>query len=379
MKSEEHEKEARRTMKKILCIALALLAAGAAQAQEWYESMKFKGDVRYRHERIDDDSAKEARERHRIRARLSADARLNPQVNAVIGVTTTEGGDPISGNQTLTGGGTKKEIYLDLGYVDFHPEAINGLSVWAGKMKNPYVSVADLVWDGDYTPEGGALKYHVGEDIELLLNGGAFWLRENKADDDVMQYGGQAALNIKASDIVELMLGSSYYMTENLEGALVLDFQNANSSFGNSTENSVSGTTTNKIYGMEYAVVEPFAQITLNTAIPVKFYGQYAVNSEADDNDTGYLAGLTIGKAKDPKTFEFSYNYRDLEKDCVLGAFTDSDNSGGGTDNRGHKFQVKYQFLKNWQAAVTYFLDEKKVSSDPIDYNRLQVDVAASF
>lgn len=367
-------------MRRVMTVMMGLcLAAGAAQGQEWYETMKFKGDVRFRHERIDDSSADDVRDRERVRARLSADARLNPQVNAVIGVTTTEGGDPISGNQTLTGGGTKKDLYLDLGYIDFHPEAVKGLSVWAGKTKNPYVSVADLVWDGDYTPEGGAVKYHAGEDLELLLNGGAFWLRENKAGDDVMQYGGQAALNVKASDLVQLMVGSSYYGTENLEGAQVLDYQNSNSSYGNSTENSVAGTATNKIYTMEYTVVEPFAQLTLNTKIPVKLYGQYAVNTEADDDDTGYLAGLTIGQAKDPKTFEFTYNYRDLEKDAVLGAFTDSDHAGGGTDNRGHKFQVKYQFLKNWQGAVTYFLDEKKVSSDPIDYNRLQVDLVASF
>ena len=361
-----------------IMMGLSLVAWSQARA-EWYEEMKLKGDMRVRHERIDDDSADDVRNRDRIRARLSLDARLNNQVNAIIGLSTDEGGDPVSGNQTMTGGGSKKDIYLDLGYIDFHPEAVPGLSLWGGKMKNPFIAVSDLVWDGDYTPEGAAVKYHVGDEIELQLNGGAFWLRENKTDDDLLQYGGQAALNFTGNDLVDLMAGSSYYFTENLEGAPVLDYQNGNNSYGNSTENIVSGGTTSKVYATEYGVLEPFAQFTLKTKVPVKVYAQYAFNTEADDYENGYLAGFTVGKAKDPKTFEFSYNYRELEKDCVLGAYTDSDSAGGGTDGRGHKFQVKYQFLKNWQGAISYFLDEKKISSDPIDYNRLQLDLVASF
>jgi hypothetical protein len=40
----------------------------------------------------------------------------------------------------------------------------------------------------------------------------------------------------------------------------------------------------------------------------------------------------------------------------------------------------KFQFFKNLQGAVTYFMDDKKIS-DPAeaDYNRLQVDLTASF
>ena len=36
--------------------------------------------------------------------------------------------------------------------------------------------------------------------------------------------------------------------------------------------------------------------------------------------------------------------------------------------------------MKNLQAGVTYFIDDKKISADePTDYNRLQVDLVASF
>jgi hypothetical protein len=105
------------------------------------------------------------------------------------------------------------------------------------------------------------------------------------------------------------------------------------------------------------------------------------VNQDAEANDTGWLAGVTLGKAKNVGTWEAGYNYRELEKDAVLGAFTDSDCWGGGTDGRGHKFMARYQIAKNVQLGATYFLNEKPIadSSKTHDYDRLQLDVVASF
>ena len=73
--------------------------------------------------------------------------------------------------------------------------------------------------------------------------------------------------------------------------------------------------------------------------------------------------------------------YTKLEKDATLGMFTDSDRWGGGTDGKGSKFYGKYQIMKNLQACVTFFLDQKKISAADggTDYNRLQLDVQASF
>ena len=61
--------------------------------------------------------------------------------------------------------------------------------------------------------------------------------------------------------------------------------------------------------------------------------------------------------------------------------FTDSDRWGGGTDGRGHKVYGKYQIMKNLQAGVAYFVDEKTISAPAKtkDYDRLQVDLVASF
>ena len=52
------------------------------------------------------------------------------------------------------------------------------------------------------------------------------------------------------------------------------------------------------------------------------------------------MAGATLGKAKDKGSWQFDYNYRDLEADAVVGAFSDSDFAGGGTGAEGHKLQI---------------------------------------
>ena len=41
--------------------------------------------------------------------------------------------------------------------------------------------------------------------------------------------------------------------------------------------------------------------------------------------------------------------HAELEKDAVVGAFTDSDRWGGGTDGKGLKFNARSQLLKNVQ------------------------------
>lgn len=378
-------------MKKIvLGMMLALpviMAVGAVRAAEgkgdkpsWTDKVTLKGDFRYRHEWIDEEG-KKTRTRHRIRARVGAEAEANDELKVYFKLSTSEGGDPVSGNQTLGGSESRKDIFIDQAYFDWTPEVAEGVSLKGGKMPMPFIAVSDLIWDGDLNPEGLAVNYTLkGEAIQFMLNGGGFWLEERKADDDTMLYGGQAALKFKAEGF-HVLGGGSYYAYQNMKDFTVL--ADAAKSFGNSstvTATNDAGEVVSRAYACDFANVEGFGEVGFDLTIPVKVYGNYVVNTEADDEDTGFLAGVTLGKAKAPGSFEVGYNYRDLEKDCVVGAFTDSDSFGGGTDGEGHKVQAKYQVTKNWQAAVTYFKNEKGVSSGKgKDYDRLQVDLAAKF
>jgi len=368
-------------------MVLAGLTALAANAQTnaapaapktWVDTVTVKGDLRYRYEQITEDG-KDDRQRDRIRARIGAAAKVNDQVKGEIQLSTGDS-DPISGNKTIGDGFIKKDMGLNLAYIDWTPA--EGVDVIGGKMKNPFLCVSDLVWDGDLTPEGVAVKWEraVGP-MTLYANGGQLWIQERSADEDTKLYAGQAAAKFQFSDEVSLLVGGSYFTYADIEGMGVLDWEASNKTYGNSSKNKVTGTTTNKLYAMEYNQVEAFAKLTAWVGTPVEIYGNYVVNQDADANDTGWLAGFTVGKAKNAGTMEFGYNYRELEKDAVLGAFTDSDSWGGGTDGRGHRVYGRYQIAKNVQIGATYFINEKPIAdaSKTHDYDRLQLDVVASF
>lgn len=59
-------------MRKILTASLAylILVSTPVFAGNWWENIKIKGDLRYRHEMIDYEGS-EARHRHRVRVRLA--------------------------------------------------------------------------------------------------------------------------------------------------------------------------------------------------------------------------------------------------------------------------------------------------------------------
>jgi len=99
--------------------------------------------------------------------------------------------------------------------------------------------------------------------------------------------------------------------------------------------------------------------------------------SVTTSQDSGWLAGATFNKAKEPASWELGYNYRDVQKDSVVGVLTDSDFIGGGTNGKGHIFSGRYQITKGLAAALTYFLTQKGDNED--DYHRLQADLVFKF
>ena len=369
-----------------------LSAAPPPVQKTWVDSITLKGDLRYRYEAINDDSKLDAnkdtytRERERIRARLGAEAKCNDNLKAGIEFSTGQS-DPVSGNQTLGDGDQKKDFKLNLAYFDYNffgddPTEVHAI---AGKMKNPFITFPDdLVWDPDLTPEGLAIKSQLGGGFATLLaNGGYLWVQERSDKTDLLLYAGQAAAKFQFMPEVGLTIGASYNGFQHMSGADVIDWEGKNNSYGNSTINgTVSGSTTNKAWSMNYTPVVYFAQLDLWVAgLPLTVFTQQLNNGDASKFDQGYLYGVSLGKAKNLKSWEVGYSYAKVEKDATVGMFTDSDRWGGGTDGQGSKFYGKYQIMKNLQAGVAYFVDEKKISdsANKKNYDRLQVDLAASF
>jgi hypothetical protein len=114
--------------------------------------------------------------------------------------------------------------------------------------------------------------------------------------------------------------------------------------------------------------------------MPFNVYLDYVQNDDADDLDTGYIAGIKFGKAKDTGTWQVQYQYQDLEADATLGLLSDSDFSGGGTDGKGHKFSGKYAIDTSWTIGATYFDNDRGVDlGSDAGYKRLMIDTAFKY
>lgn len=340
---------------------------------KWAENVKLSGDFRYRHENVDDEGASVARARHRIRARIGIDAKVDDELDLHFRIASGSS-EPYTANQTLDEGFSSKDIWLDRAYVDWHPESVEGLSVFGGKMKNPFYKVGgnQLVWDGDLNPEGIAAHYRFPLDSVNTVHivGGGFWAEESASGIDQALYGGQAYLKHDLADKEHLLGGISYYDYADTKGHATLFDSTA--SFGNTVDSAGR-------YDSDFDIVEFFGEYGFQAGVlPAALYGSVVQNaSPSSSEELGWLIGGRLNKAKDPRSWEFNYNYRHVEADAVIGVFTDSDFNGGGTDGEGHKFNFKYQLTKNLQAALTYFINE--TISDDDNYERLQADLIFKF
>ncbi len=359
---------------------------------KWAEKIKLNGDFRYRHETVNSKSNEKeqpGKNNNRIRARLGIDVKVNEDWDLGFRLA-TGASDPASTNQSLDNGFAKKDVWLDLAYFNWHPKKYeNRLNIYGGKMPNPFYRAGgnQLVWDDDVNPEGIAAKYvmpFADSNNTLYVNGGGFWLRADAgagASGGAAIWGIQSYLKHDFANKDYLLGGLSLYAFSDLEGKEGL--YNSNGTSKNKYGNTMSGTGADSshpyMYTMNYDVMEAFAEYGFKFAEkPTNVYGSYVKNTAATTaENTGWLIGTTFNKAKEPGSWELGYNYRDVQKDAVVGVLTDSDFIGGGTDGKGHMFCGKYQFTRNIQGVITYFLTQKGAENDP--YRRLMADLVFKF
>jgi len=349
---------------------------------KWVENMKISGDLRYRYEGIDSQSKNkwtDSINRNRLRARIGLYDKINDDVDLGFRIATGSSSDPVSTNQTEQDAFSKKPIWLDLAYFDWHPGDIKGFDFIGGKMPRPFYRVGDnqLIWDDDLNPEGLAAKYKLSlnDSLEAYINGGGFWVGhpDTTTAQETSLWGIQGYLKNTFEDKSYLLGGLGFYSYGNIkdQNDLTKLWKGSSSFFGNT---SVAGD-----YKYGFDIVEGFAEYGAKIAdYPIAVYGDVARNTDAPSGkNNAWLVGAMFNKAKDPGSWQIGYNYRDIESDAVVGQFNDSDFNGGGTNAKGHWFNFTYQLAKNFQTGLTYFLDENKTTDDK--YHRLQADLIFKF
>jgi hypothetical protein len=356
------------------------------QKVAWAAKTQIHGDVRVRQENIDQDHGSSTSDgdriadRQRIRARLGVYSEINPQVDAGIRVATGGSNDTRSTNQDLNGNFSKKSLWLDLGYLDWHPTAVPNLHLIGGKMNQPWVSMGDVIWDSDINPEGVTATYKLplSKDASLFGSLGYYTLTDNvdgegyQYNHDLSLYAGQLGGKFNIGNAVGVTVGGSLYTYNNEDNNGTVVANTALSRNGNSISNE------------NFRLWEGFGQLDIkNLPIPLALYGQYVKNSQAvDSDDTAYLFGVKT-KLGD---FSLDYNYRRVENNAVVGAFTDSDFGNGYTGAHGSKIKLGYDIDKNFGLGVTYFMAKTNTQSNGLasaqrddNVNTLQLDLEAKF
>lgn len=338
----------------------------AAEAQQWYDRIAFNGDFRVRYENIDEDF-ESGRDRMRFRARFGLNATVTDDIKVVMQLAT--GGDnPTSSNQTFDDGFSRKDIRLDMAYVDWRVSEV--LKVNFGKMKNPLFKAgsAQVAWDSDLTPEGVAA---IVTAERLFATAAVFSVEERSSADDSLVFAVQAGIKLPVGEDSKLTAGLGYFGYTNTIGNTPFYNGSAN---GNSVD--ING---NYIY--DYKNSEVFAQFDTRAAgWPLSVFAHFVRNNEVSIEDTGYAFGAKLGSAKQKGDMEFGWTYQDIEADAVIGTFSDSDFGGGGTDASGHILKAKYGLSGKIFLAGSLFMNEvDRFQGVEHDYTRLQLDVEFKF
>ena len=339
----------------------------SAGSASWTDKISWKGDFRYRYENIDPQGS-DTRNRQRVRARPALTAQVNDTMKVGFGLA-TGGSDPVSTNQTLGGGGSSKGVVLDLAYFDW--SGLDGWNIVGGKFKNPLEKPGghNMLWDGDWRPEGLHAKYSSGAFFGNVLMS---WLESDSRASSEVAFGAQGGYETSVGDGMTLKAGLGYYQ---IDTAGRLPFFDAGDSFGNSV--APDGT-----YLFDFRNVELFADLSMTLGDqPASVFANVIKNTDADQFDTGWAVGFKYGKASAPGTWELGWAYQELEADATLGLLADSDFGGGGTDNKGHVLSGAYSLSKATTFKVTYFLNDVggNLSAQETDYDRLQVDLSFKY
>lgn len=397
---------------------------------DWVTALRIGGDIRLRYDGIYQDppagSAPTFTDRNRLRYRLRVGVTATMQDDFEVGMRftsaenkaaagTTPAGDPISGNDTLTGNGTKKLLWIDLAYAKWN--AINSpdwsMTLIGGKMENPF-QVSEIMMDPDYTPEGIGfqLGYNISDTQALKFNGGLF---------SVLELGGGAATGSKDSYLYGAQMRWESVWTPKWASSVgvgvygLSDAQNlttaaiANVSQGNSR-------TAGGVLTSSFSPIATDASVTYTMesfpyypgAFPIKVMGEYINNPAGGKidpaNNSGggkkrneaYSIGMTLGKSGKKGTWDATYKFKNLEANYWYEEVVDSDHgawytaapTGGaagyqaGTNLRGHYMRAAYSPTDSLTLACTYYLFgqiDKPAGAAFGQAGRIQIDAAFKF
>ncbi len=384
------------------------------------------GDLRLRNEYFDHRDAesvttyqtsaarKNDRNRQRFRLRLKADWKLHDDLQVVAGLA-SGGGEAVSTNQSFSSAAAQKQIWIDLAYAKWAPKYLgeNGsMSLMGGRMATPIwkLYTSDLVWDGDFNPEGFAesFTYLVADTMNVFAN------FQQAAMSELSGSPRDAwALSEQVGFEVPLPAGLRFRGA----GAKHTWLNENSASLGQNPVQLGNTRSNTGILRNEYDVMEltgqlsgwlpiPGLEINLPWMIQTTFIKNLAARGpdwsgtvtgsyiKADGktflgkSDQGIQVGVQLGKVGGAGSWEVAYYYKRAAWDATVADVADSDFGEGGLNRKGNIGWISYSPNGSVTATVKVFnvrlLDKRYVKTGTLvnvadKINRVQADLSIKF
>ncbi|POA33354.1 putative porin [Pseudomonas sp. GW456-12-1-14-TSB6] len=377
----------------------------------------------------------------RLRARLGMKAVISPEWTAGIRIGTGSDNNPVSTTQNLGGGFSKKDIWLDQGYLTWKPS--DELTLTGGRFANPFMST-DMLYSNDLNFDGVAaiFDHKLSRDWGVFGTVGAFPVDytndtttsngfDKEESDNKWLYGAQIGAKWAINSNNRLKGALAYYRFDDIEGqrsspcepwagAPGCDSDGTRAAFmqkGNSvfllrdiTPNPLNPTTTPQPQFVGLA--SEFNLLDLNVVwdtdlaedFKLRSQGNYIHNLGYDEGDmrkrsagqlvnnldsngniesgaNAWMVQFTLGNALELKKqgdWNLFAGYKYIQPDALPDGFNDSSFHLGGTNAKGYFLGGNYGLAKNVYATGRW-LSSEAVYGAPFDIDVMQLEINTRF
>jgi len=376
------------------------------------------------------------RELPRLRARLDMLAKVSDDLDVGLRLATGNDTNPVVTDQTFPPDSNRLNFSLDRAYLNYRP--LSGLSIWAGRSPNPWMST-NMVWDDDLNFDGLAVQYRfdAGSGLKPFVTVGAFSVENtsynlssngfnNGRSRDKWLYGAQLGADWKFREGVTASGAVAYYYFDKISGKLSspcapvtdtvvcstddsrpLFMQKGNTLFA--LRNPALTSQPNAPDFQYFGLASPFRELDALLRLDVRLQGKLhwivegdyvnnlafgagriaklgpvtnlnILNDQYVGGDSGYHLLMQVGYPSIGEIGEWNVlgGYKRIESDAVLDAFTDSTFHVGGTNAKGYYIQSNIGFTHNAWLDARWF-SATEVSGPPLAVDVLQVDLNARF
>ena len=234
---------------------------------------------------------------------------------------------------------TTKPINLDRAFLTYSPS--NAVTIGGGKFGLP-VTRTQMTFDSDLNWEGVYQQFRKTTGlVSVKFVAAQVPLQENKTSPDAFLFAGYGEVGVSL-ETVSWHLSVADYAFRDVDAVALAQISKDIGRNTNALSVNAQGNTTGFTSG--FNLLDIIARATVSTGhpgYPLQLTANMVKNTKAaTDEDFGIWLTAAVGRASEPRSFQFTYTFARVEREAALSAFSYSDNRG--TNVSMHEPTVSY-------------------------------------